>query len=201
MIEKEDSVRASRFDNQRRLAGSWQTWSSYANEASYQNWLQLGCIQLRNILGRVPPFLAHRANKKSESLAFKLEHRGFRDRAPDLFISGRSRWRTRDGDCDLRDKVISHQLLLGIQHSTKCDFAKDSRFADWPGLQDEGEGVVEGNHLSILAFAWAYILSASWVEMQQQRLLKKLEATVCAICLLGPLGYVAPKGFHQMSSK
>lgn len=165
-----DSVRASRVDNQRMLARSWQTWSSYANEARLQNGLQPGCIQLRNILGRVPTFLAHRAVSNSESLQFKLEHRGFKGRNPELFISGRSRWRTTEGDCDLRDKVISHKLLLGIQRSTPCDFEKDSPFADWPGIQGEGDRVGEGNYLSILAFGWPYILSARWVEMQQSKL-------------------------------
>jgi hypothetical protein len=47
-----------------------------------------------------------------------------------------------------------------------CVFAEHSRFTDWPGVQ-EGDGqVTEGNHLAILLLAWAYILSARWVELQ-----------------------------------
>ncbi len=44
---------------------------------------------------------------------------------------------------------------------------------DWPGVQEvdgqttEGDGQTnEGNHLTILLLAWAYILSARWVELQ-----------------------------------
>jgi hypothetical protein len=41
-----------------------------------------------------------------------------------------------------------------------------SRFADWPGIQGEPENLARGNYLAILAFSWAYILTACWVEMQ-----------------------------------
>lgn len=52
-----------------------------------------------------------------------------------------------------------------------------SRFADWPGIQGEKEGVGEGNYPSILALAWAYILSARWVDMQQSKLETSVDET------------------------
>ena len=42
----------------------------------------------------------------------------------------------------------------------------DSRFTNWPGLYGE-RIAIRGNFLAILAFAWAYVLLARWVEMQQ----------------------------------
>jgi hypothetical protein len=164
MVEVEDAVRARQADNQRMLARSYQIWSSYSREANFDNGLQPCFVQLRNILGRVPAFLAKGLTQHSGSPQLKLEQRGSKD--SELFISGQSTWRTTNGDCDLEDKIIPLQLLLGIQRSTPCYFANDSRFANWPGLQDEGRRVVGGNYLAILAFAWAYIVSARWLEMQ-----------------------------------
>jgi hypothetical protein len=165
MVEVEDAVRARQADNQRMLARSYQIWSSYSREANFDNRLQPCFVQLRNILGRVPAFLAKGLTQHSGSPQLKLEQRGSKD--SELFISGQSTWHTTNGDCDLEDKIIPLQLLLGIQRSTPCYFANDSRFANWPGLQDEGRRVVGGNYLAILAFAWAYIVSARWLEMQQ----------------------------------
>lgn len=42
--------------------------------------------------------------------------------------------------------------------------SEDSPLADWPGVQGLS-GYDEGNYLSVLYFAWAYILSARWVEL------------------------------------
>jgi hypothetical protein len=158
MVEVEDAVRASQADIQRMLARSHHIWSSFSKEANPQNGLQPCYIQLRNILGRVPAFLAN------GSPQLRLEQRG--SKVSELFISGQSTWRTTK-DCGLEDKIIPYQLLLGTQSSTPCYFANDSRFANWPALQGEGGSAVGGNYLAILAFAWAYIVSARWVEMQQ----------------------------------
>lgn len=73
-------------------------------------------------------------------------------------------WRTVDLAHNKRrlcseDKIIPLQLqLLGIQRSMLCDFANDYRFANWPGLQDEGGSAVGGNYLAILEFARACIV-------------------------------------------
>lgn len=59
-------------------------------------------------------------------------------------------------DCDREDKIIPVQLLLSVQCSTTCYFVNNSRFANWPGLQDERGSVIGGNHLAIVAFAFRY---------------------------------------------
>jgi hypothetical protein len=166
MVEIEDAVRASQADNQRMLARSYQIWSSYSKETSLQNGLQPCHVNLRNILGRVPAFLANGFTQHTGSPQLRLEHRGLNNSNSELLISGRSTWRTSKGDCNLEDKIISHQLLLGVQYSTPCYFANDSRFANWPRLRGERGSFLGGNYLAIMAFACAYILSARWVEMQ-----------------------------------
>jgi len=163
MVEVEDAVRASEADNHRMLARSYQIWSSYSREANLENGLQSCFVQLQNILGRAPAFFANGLTQHRGFPQLKLEQRGSKD--SELFISGQSTWLIAQGDCDLEDKIIPLQLLLGIQRSTPCYFANDSRFANWPGLQDEGRSAVGGNYLAILAFAWAYIVSARWLEM------------------------------------
>jgi hypothetical protein len=167
MVEAEDAVRANQAKNQHMLARSYRIWSSYSKEAHLQNELQLYHVQLRNILNRVPAYLANGFSQHSRSPQLRLEHKGLNSSNSELFISGRSTWRTANSDCDLENKIIPDQLLLGVQRSTPCYFANDSRFANWPGLQGERGSVIGGNHLAIVAFAYAYILSACWVEMQQ----------------------------------
>jgi hypothetical protein len=85
MVEVEDAVRASQADTQRMLARSYQIWSSYSKEANPQNGLQPCYIQLRNILGRVPAFLANGFTQHSGSPQLRLEQRGSND--SELFIS------------------------------------------------------------------------------------------------------------------
>ena len=68
--------------------------------------------------------------------------------------------------CNLPPKTLCHELLCGVNNSVACTFAEHSRSTDWPGVQ-EGDGqATEGNHLAILLLAWAYILSACWVELR-----------------------------------
>jgi hypothetical protein len=64
-------------------------------------------------------------------------------------------------------EIDHYQLLFGIQYSTQCIFADDSRFADCPGIQGKVENPARGNYLAIWHFAWVYILSVCSVEMQQ----------------------------------
>lgn len=151
------------------LARSYQTWLSYTAEANPQDGLQPDCVLLRNILSRVPAFLANGFSKDREYPQFKLGHSGSNSNNSALYINGRSTWGISEGDCSLREKIMHHQLLLGLQRSTQCDFADDSPLANWPGVQGEQESPVRGNCLAILSFAWAYILSTLWVEMQQSK--------------------------------
>ncbi|XMA11599.1 hypothetical protein WAI453_004390 [Rhynchosporium graminicola] len=164
MSELEDAVRASQVDNQRMLVRSYKIWSSYSKDTNFHDGLQPYHLQLRNILGRVPAYLASDVIENRGPLQLRLEQRGVK--GSELYISGHSTWRTTQEFCGLKNKIIPYQLLLGIQRSTPCYFTNDSRFTNWPGLHGEGN-TVSGNFLAILAFAWAYILSARWLEMQQ----------------------------------
>jgi hypothetical protein len=135
-------------------------WSSYA-VATTDPRLPAECIQLRNLLGRVPTFPTSSllANKKSSTLQYHHSRFGLR-------ISGISTWRTSLGECNLPPKTMCHELLCGVRNSIGCTFTEHSRFTDWPSIQEVDGHTAEENHLAIWLLAWAYILSARWIELQ-----------------------------------
>lgn len=61
---------------------------------------------------------------------------------------------------------MRHNIICGVRSSTNFSLQAQSSFENWPGVQEEGEQTSEGNHVSILILAWAYILSSRWVELQ-----------------------------------
>ena len=166
MTTEGDAVRATWAIVRDISATSYSIWSSYARQSNPRDRLPPDCVALQNLLGRVPAYLADRL---AEPAQLKLEHKHIKENRFELLIGGTSTWRTSESDCDTEVKTLRHYLLLGIQRSTPCEFTADHRFTNWPGVQDSEECAVEGNYLAILAFAWAYILSARWVEMQQSK--------------------------------
>ncbi len=151
---------------QQILRRSRSLWSSYAATTTELR-LPAQCVQLRNLLGKVPAFPTSSLHAHAKLSALRYHHSRF-----GLRIGGTSTWRTSLGECSLPPKTLSHELLCGVFNSTGYSFAEHSRFMDWPGVQEgdgqttEGDGqMTEGNHLTILLLAWAYILSARWVEL------------------------------------
>jgi hypothetical protein len=115
--------------------------------------------------------------------AIKFEQAATGGNSPALFMSGRSAWNTK-GDrptpvdtgssvfdnsspdvtgpsCDLGDRVFEHgRIMLAAGVPAQCSFSNDDGcFANWPGISGR-EDAMDGNYLAVLAFAWAYILSA-----------------------------------------
>ena len=166
MTESEEVVRLSCEETQQILATSYSTWSS---RAIVLDALKPESVQLRNVLGPVPSYLAYRLSSP-RSIDLKLEHKLAKDNIHELFASGTSQWRTCTNDNDTGVKTIHYHLLRGIQTSTPCCFSTDQRFLEWPGIQNH-EDQQKGNYIAVLAFAWAYILSSRWIEIQEPELL------------------------------
>lgn len=158
--EMEDAVQPDSETIQQLLRRSCSLWSSYA-VATTDPRLPAECIKLRNILGRVPKFPKNPLLANNQSSTLQYRHSRF-----DLRICGVSTWRTSLGNCNLPPKTVCHELLCGVHNSIGCAFAEHSRFTNWPGVQEVDGQLIEGNHLAILALAWAYILSARWIELQ-----------------------------------
>jgi hypothetical protein len=178
-----DAVQPDPATIQQLLSRSRSLWSSYAATTTDPR-LPAECAQLRSLLCKVPAFPTSSLQAHEKLSALRYHHSRFGVR-----IGGISTWRTSLGECDLPPKMISHELLYGVFNSVGCSFAECSRFMDWPGVQ-EGDGqtteregqTIEGNHLTILFLAWAYILSARWIELQSPH-------TLIGSCPLGGIHY------------
>ena len=140
-----------------RKSRSW--WSSYVPTDTDLK-LPVKCTQLHTLLGKAPAFPPRSVSIQSGLSTLRYHHSPL-----GLQISGSSTWCTSQGQCHLPPKTLRHQLFCGFHRSVSCSFADGSPWSNWPGVQDE-DG--EGNHLAILLLAWAYVLSARWVEIQLQ---------------------------------
>jgi hypothetical protein len=142
---------------------SYNLWSSYLN-ADDSGPLPFHCIELRNILSQTLSFLAHGIRPANESLSFDCVEKGTPPGPHDLFVKGKSEWETSKGLCDSEPKITPHQLLLATQTPLKVEFADHTPFTEWPNVQGL-HGHDEGNYVTVLLLAWAYILSVRWTEL------------------------------------
>jgi hypothetical protein len=142
---------------------SHSIWSAYLEKAQGQAGIAESCFRVEDIIGPTPAFPRG-----------WLEYVGtdgirkYRDGSSELYLSGRGYWRDTKSSCGLDSKVLEKSLLVGIQEPRRIELVKDGRFQQWPGIA-ELTCPVEGNYLSILVFAWAYIFSAKWIELQSDQ--------------------------------
>ncbi|CAG8960928.1 hypothetical protein HYFRA_00002466 [Hymenoscyphus fraxineus] len=168
MSEVEDELRPSKSDIDRVYSQTSQKWSSYAKDSYHEREFAPDTLHLPNMLGKIPSYPGHNISgtqARKEKLEFDLYTRSFPGYPSTLFVKGISLWNVGDADCDLREKTLSHQILLGVQKPVSCSFWTDGRFENWSGHSSTHPR--DGNCLAILVFAWSYILSARWVEIQK----------------------------------
>ncbi|KAH6668041.1 hypothetical protein B0J14DRAFT_548302 [Halenospora varia] len=166
-----DELRPSFSDVQRVYTQSSQKWSSHARDSSLQNGFPPNYFSLRNMIGNIPSYLSHNSSEGQEQNgepAFDLHTKTLSNGLSTIYVNGHSSWNVGEGHCDLREKIMPHQLLLGVQKSISCSFSDNGVFASWSGFHGHDMTPSEdGNCIAILVFAWSYILSALWVEIQQ----------------------------------
>ncbi|KAL1982515.1 hypothetical protein VTN96DRAFT_1240 [Rasamsonia emersonii] len=180
----EDPVRPSSAEVYEVLARSYTLWSSLKDLAKGDTKLPFDCVQLRSILGPIPAYLA---DGRSHDAAFSI-HRRDNKTGSELYLSGHSMWETPKGTCDLPPRILSHRLLFAVQHPTRCILEEGTAFSSWQGVQGLPDDAVDGNYLAILVLAWAYILSARWLEMQQSTWSLKGTSPIC-----NPVRYLEPR--------
>ncbi|KAJ5642676.1 hypothetical protein N7490_006676 [Penicillium lividum] len=146
------------------LKESFKTWCSILDTQSKNSLLPRHAIDLRPLVSQTPPFLGDGHARMDKSVSFACEEKQSTQLKGSLFVNGRSTWRTSKGNCDLEPKVMPKQLLLAVSSKSNVRLSEDSSFSDWPGVQGLA-GYDKGNYLTVLYFAWAYILSARWVEL------------------------------------
>lgn len=145
------------------LQESLKTWSSYLPVRIEDGPFPRQAIDLRSLVCQTPPFLGG-SHASDERTSFACEEKQSTHGPGNLVVNGRSTWRTSKDICDLQPRVLSKQPLLAVGNRVNVRLSEDSAFAEWPGVQGLSS-YDKGNHLSCLYLAWAYILSARWVEL------------------------------------
>ncbi|KAJ5712970.1 uncharacterized protein N7483_010151 [Penicillium malachiteum] len=143
-----DAARPSDDKFSQILEKSLDTWSSYVNAQSDDHLLPRHAIDLGPLVSQTPPFLGGGLACLDKTASFACEEKLSTQSQGSLVINGRSTWRTSYEGCDSEPMVIPKQLLLAVG-----------------GRLDGLPSYDQGNYLSVLYFAWAYILSARWVEL------------------------------------
>lgn len=162
----DDPVRPSEDDFNRVLLESCNLWSSYLDGDGSNPALPSHCVELKHILAGTPHFLAYDVLSGDDSLSFDCFERGTALGPCDLFVKGKSTWKTTKGLCDLGPKTMNHKLLLATQTTLKVEFSEETALSNWPGVQGL-DGHDHGNYISVILLACAYILSAKWAELLQ----------------------------------
>lgn len=119
---------------------------------------------MRPLVSQTPPFLGDGVASFNETISFACEEKESAQGKDSLFVKGKLTWRGSKGVCDLPPKVLPKQLLLAVGSRLNVELSEDSSLSDWPGVWGLS-GYDEGNYLSVLYFAWAYIISARWAEL------------------------------------
>ncbi|KAJ5380219.1 uncharacterized protein N7496_002647 [Penicillium cataractarum] len=159
-----DALRPSDDEFKKVLQQSLNIWSSYLDSGSEDHPLPRQAMDLRSLVGQTPPFLGDNLASLDEKISFACEEKQWTQGEGSLVVNCRSAWRTSKGICDIQPRILPKQLLLGFSRQLTVSFSEDSPLSDWPEVQGLS-GYDKGNYLSILFFAWAYILSARWVEL------------------------------------
>ena len=154
-----DALRPSFAEITKISSLSHSLWSGYLKEVEANAQLSFKCVQLDRLLGAVPYYLGRESSERASIQRICSIEKG-----GDVFVTGTSEWFT--GTCGMEPKVIEHDLILGVQKPTICTFIEDGRLSVWPGVQGKDEPESGGNKIAILFFAWAYIISARWLELQ-----------------------------------
>lgn len=119
----------------RVLQESLNTWSSYLNTGSDDYILSRQAIDLKPLVNYTPPFLGDSVASFEEPTSFVCEEKGQTQGSRSLVINSRSTWRTSKGTCDLAPRVLSKQLLLGLDSRLSVKLSEDAPFSNWPGVQ------------------------------------------------------------------
>lgn len=159
----DDAARPRDGEFQHVLQQSLETWSSYLESGRETRIIPRQAIDLHNLVSRTPPFLGD-ASAPDETFSFACEEKQSVQGKDSIVVNCRSTWRTSKGECDLPLRELPKQLLLAVGSRLSVRLTQDSPLSDWPGVEGL-EGYDKGNYLSVLYFAWAYILSARWVEV------------------------------------
>lgn len=161
----EDTVRPKKAEFDRLLYDSHTQWSSYLNDAKAMPLLPFNCPNLKSILRRMPSFLRYGLLPAETKFPFTCVEKESSRGQYGLLAHGQSVWAVSCEYCYLEPKLTPQGILLAIPNPLTVLISDSAPLVNWPGVEDFS-GYDEGNHIMILFLAWAYVLSAWWVESQ-----------------------------------
>ncbi|KAL3455605.1 hypothetical protein BJX64DRAFT_272125 [Aspergillus heterothallicus] len=159
-----DAARPSDAAYQRVLQESLNIWSSYLGPGSDNLAISRQAVDLQLLVSQTPPFLGDGLVPRGKTISFACEEKSAAPGNGSLLVNCRSTWRTTKGFCDLPPTVLPKQLVLAVGSRSRLRFSDNAPLAEWPDIKGL-EGLDNGNYLAVLYLAWAYILSARWVEL------------------------------------
>lgn len=159
----DDAVRPSKEKFDQILSESYDEWSSYLKDAHDHPHLPSSSIELKSLLGRAPSFLGYGLISEDAELPFNCVEVESDGGQLGLRVSGQSTWTTSQGQCHLEPKTMPLNLLLALPDPLTVKISNSAPLQEWPGVDGISDHD-EGNYISILFLAWAYILSARWAE-------------------------------------
>lgn len=157
-----DAVCPSKEAFERLLHDSYSQWSSHLKNANASS-LPSCCLVLKRIVGRTPSFLGSSLLSEEAKVAFACVEKKLGDEPCGLLASGQSVWAVSGERCHPDPKIMPLNILLAVRNPVAVELSDSTPLANWPGAEGLS-GFDEGNYLTILFLAWAYVLSARLVE-------------------------------------
>lgn len=159
----DDAVRPSKETFNRILDNSYNQWHSYLEDSGTTPTLPSYCLDLKSIIGRMPSFLGYGLLSKEAKVSFAYVERESGKGKSALLASGQSVWAVSGGFCSLEPNFMPLDILLAVPEPLVVQISDSAPLASWLGIQGV-LGYDEGNYITVLFLAWAYVLSARWAE-------------------------------------
>lgn len=150
----DDAVRPTKAAFDRIFCESYRLWSLYLNAADITSSLAFDCIDLKKLLKQTPSYLGWGLRFQKPEISFSCVEKESGPGQYGLLTSGRSIWRTSNGECPLPPRDIPLNLLLGVQNPMLIHVSDCSPLTEWPGIRGI-EDHDEGNYLAVLLLARA----------------------------------------------
>jgi hypothetical protein len=155
----EDAVRPSNEAFSKILYKSIGFWSSHLNAANTTPSVPPSCFDLQGLVKHTPSYLGHGPMSKTDQIILDYTETSYKGESQ-LHVNGYSSWTTSTGvHCRLEQKKLPLKLLLGTHKPLRVQFMEQTLLLEWPGDANKG------NYVGILVLAWAYVLSAKWMDI------------------------------------
>lgn len=160
----DDAVRPTREDFGRILHDSYNQWSSYLRDANASPLLPSCCLDLKQIVRRTPSFFGSNLLPEETRVGSTCVEKKLGNEPHGLLASGQSAWAVSGERYHLDPKTMSLNMLLAVRNPVTVRVSDLAPLANWPGVEGL-TGFNEGNYLTVLFLAWAYVLSVRWQEL------------------------------------